>query len=402
MKAYLFSICAMLVFFTSCKQDKTDATNTSSTSAETQTDELLPLSCFSSTSTLLGRNFYNKSFLATLDSLPVNPTMAKSTNGMVLIKGGKFNMGGDIPDGFENMPKTALSQADEVPKHEVIVSDFYMDEHEVTVREFKAFVDATGYKTVAEYDVDWEEMKKEVPKGTPKPPDEDLEAGSLLFQFVDENNKNPSMTDWWKFTKGVNWKNPDGKNPNLEDLMDMPVTQVSWYDALAYAKWAGKRLPTEAEYEYAMRGGEEDNMYPWGNEKTEQNVKLGNFLQGDFPYNNTGEDGFMYTAPVKSFPPNAYGLFDISGNVWEWTYDWYSADYYFRQSQQEEKFRINPQGPLKTYEVHDPFAKSKVVRGGSFLCNDLWCSGFRNARRMRLSPDSGMQHIGFRCVRGTK
>ncbi|MEZ4914416.1 MAG: SUMF1/EgtB/PvdO family nonheme iron enzyme [Chitinophagales bacterium] len=206
------------------------------------------------------------------------------------------------------------------------------------------------------------------------------------------------MSNWWTYTAGVNWKNPDGTQPQIDDILRQPVTQVSWYDALAYAKWVGKRLPTEAEFEYAMRAGKNNTMYPWGNEKISHDKQYGNFLQGNFPYNNTAEDGFMGIAPVKQFPPNAYGLYDIAGNVWEWTSDWYSPLYYKNLSE-KDTVTINPQGPQKSMEIYDQYAINKVVKGGSFLCNDSWCSGYRNSRRMRLSPDSGMQHLGFRLVR---
>ncbi len=347
---------------------------------------------------LLGKQYLNKKYLDAIKKINVNPQKAEDTKGMVYIKGGTFSMGGDRPAGFENMPSTALAQADEFPKHEVRVSDFLMDEHEVTVGEFLEFVKATGYKTVAEQDIDWEELKKQVPAGTPKPDESLLKAGALVFHLVKRNENPDNLDDWWTYTPGANWKNPDGKQDKLKELLRYPVTQVSWYDAVAYAKWAGKRLPTEAEFEYALRSGKQNNMYPWGNEKLNDKKYYGNFLQGDFPYTNTAKDGYALTAPVKSFPPNAFGLYDLVGNVWEWTNDWYSAIYY-KELLDKGGVANNPSGPEKTYEVNNPYTVSKVVRGGSFLCSDGWCSGYRNSRRMRLSPDSGMQHVGFRCVR---
>lgn len=271
-----------------------------------------------------------------------------------------------------------------------------MDKHEVTVKQFEEFVKATNYVTVAELDINWEELKKQLPKGTPKPDSESLKAGSLLFKYLDKNTQTETLDQWWVFTKGVSWKNPNGLNPKLSDIYNNPVTHISWYDALAYAKWAGKRLPTEAEYEYAMRAGQKNTMYPWGNAKINYKALQGNFFQGDFPYRNTKDDGFEKVAPVMSFKPNNYGLYDISGNVWEWTMDWYSAKYYLDLANIQSN---NPKGPKKTFEVYHPNATHKVVRGGSFLCNDSWCSGYRNARRMRLSPDSGMEHLGFRLVK---
>ncbi len=354
--------------------------------------------CYVPSDSLIGKQYLDVSALAGIGSIAPDENRLTDTSGMVLIKGGTFDMGGDMPMNSEGMPPTALPQPDEFPKHTVQVSDFYMDEHEVTVRQFLEFVEATGYKTIAEYDVDWEELKKQVPPGTPKPDEEMLKAGALVFQYVPKGTPKDNLANWWSFQTGVNWKNPDGSHPTLDSILDMPVTQVSWYDAMAYAKWANKRLPTEAEYEYAMRAGNNNTMYPWGNEMVDDTDQRGNFLQGEFPYENTVEDGFESVAPVKSFPPNAYGLYDISGNVWEWTLDWYGADYY-NVLKMQGGTAVNPKGPDKTREVYNQQATNKVVRGGSFLCNDDWCSGFRNARRMRLSPDSGMQHVGFRLVR---
>lgn len=367
---------------------------------KTQTDTK-SLHCHPSTESFTGKEFLNSKYLEAINKILPNTKM-KNNDDMVLIKGGVFNMGGDRLDGFENMPNTALAQPDEFPKHKVQVSDFYMDEHEVTVGEFLEFVNATGYKTVAEYDIDWDDLKKQVPADTPKPADSLLKAGAMVFHFVNKNDKHENLDDWWTYTIGVNWRNPDGKNQKIEKLLDMPVTQVSWYDAVAYAKWVGKRLPTEAEFEYALRSGNQDNMYPWGNEKiSESKTYYGNFLQGEFPISNTGKDGFIYTSPVKSFPPNGYGLYDLAGNVWEWTNDWYSAKYY-KELADKNQVELDPKGPDKSFEVYDPYAINKTVRGGSFLCSDSWCSGYRNSRRMRLSPDSGMQHLGFRCVRDVK
>ena len=334
----------------------------------------------------------------TISNIPANKELSEDYSGMVKISGGVFDMGGDKPSGFESMPKTALPQGDELPKHKVQVSDFWMDEHEVTNAQFKAFIDATGYVTTAEKPIDWEELKKQVPPGTPKPSDDDLLPASLVFNYADKNASKDNFGNWWSFVKGASWRHPKGPGSNIEGLDNHPVVQVSWYDAVAYAKWAGKRLPTEAEYEYAMRGGLENKMYPWGNDKTNESVHYANKLQGEFPYYNTKEDGFEFSAPVKSFEPNAYGLYDIAGNVWEWTSDWYSAKYYYELSQ-ANSVALNPQGPDESFEVYNNFAKSKSIRGGSFLCHDDWCSGYRNARRMRNTPDTSMEHVGFRCVR---
>ncbi len=309
-------------------------------------------------------------------------------DGMVLIPAGILNMG----------PDNAQADPDEYPKHEVAVDSFWMDQTEVTNAQFKAFVDATGYITVAEREVDWEELKKNVPPGTPKPADSLLAPGAVVFHPTNTPVPldNPGL--WWHWTIGANWRHPQGPGSSIEGLMDHPVVQVAWEDAVAYAEWAGKRLPTEAEWEWAARGGLEDAIYPWGNESVEQAYTKANFWQGMFPYQNEEKDGFYGSAPVKSFPPNHYGLYDMAGNVWEWCQDWYDYDFYKKEAAKVK----NTNGPEKPYNPAMPYLAEKVVRGGSFLCNDDYCSGYRNARRMKSSPDTGLNHTGFRCVKSAK
>jgi formylglycine-generating enzyme required for sulfatase activity len=380
-----------LIFLISCNNKVAENT-------DVKDKESLSCSSVSRTSALMGQSDLNKSYLSAIDSITPSSEKIQSFDEMVKIPGGVYEMGGDVPPGFEDMPQSALPQGDELPKHSVQVSDFWMDTHEVTNKEFEAFVDATGYITVAERPIDWEELKKQLPPGTPKPPEENLQPASLVFEYAPKNASRDNLANWWKFRSKVNWREPNGPGSSIEGKGNHPVVHVSWYDAVAYAKWVGKRLPTEAEWEYAMRGGMHDAMYPWGNEKTDSGQYYANYLQGEFPYVNTVEDGFERTAPIKSFPPNGYGLYDMAGNVWEWTNDWYSGKYYYELSQ-AGGVAIDPQGPPESFEVYNNEEKKKSIRGGSFLCNDAWCSGFRNARRMRNTPDTSMEHIGFRCVR---
>ena len=343
---------------------------------------------------LKGKELLDIKFLKEIKKIKPNLKKVEDTQGMVFIKGGVFQMGADIPEHIEGFAKSALPQSDEFPKHLVQVSDFYMDTHEVTVKEYLEFVEATGYKTVAEYDIDWKEIKKQLPKNTPKPNQESLKAGALVFKYPQKN----SSSDWWVFVKGANWKNPDGETKDLHSILNLPVTQISWYDALAYARWVGKRLPTEAEFEYAMRGGKNNQVYSWGNQNIDNGKTQGNFWQGVFPYSNTSDDGYEYLSPVGSFAPNAFGLYDMAGNVWEWTSDWYSPTYY-QELESSKSVVYNPKGPDRSKEFFNENARSKVIRGGSFLCNQSWCSGYRNSRRMRVSPDSALQHLGFRLVK---
>ena len=307
--------------------------------------------------------------------------------GMVLIPKGRFIMGA----------RSDQSYPDEFPRHPVAVSAFLMDAHEVTNAQFLAFVEATGYKTVAERDIDWEEMKKQVPAGTPKPPDSLLMAGSLVFKKTTGPVNLNYHEQWWQWTTGASWRQPEGPESALEGRMDHPVVHVSWEDAQAYATWAGKRLPTEAEWEWAALGGLEEAIYPWGNKAASLAQDEANFWQGAFPYQNQQLDGFEGTAPVKSFAPNGYGLYDMAGNVWEWCQDKYNVGQYAKDAKMG--LINNPAGAKDYYDPREPLAQKHVIRGGSFLCNDSYCSGYRNARRMSSSKDSGFNHTGFRCAK---
>lgn len=314
-----------------------------------------------------------------------HPPQARDHAGMVLIPAGRLSMGGD----------NEQAAADEYPKHFVEIDGFWMDETEVTNRQFLEFVRATGYVTIAERPIDWEEMAKTLPAGTPKPADSLLQPGALVFQPTKHPVSLDDVSQWWHWTTGANWRQPEGPGTNIDKRMDHPVVQVAWEDAVAFCRWAGKRLPTEAEWEWAARGGLQNMVYPWGNEDVNEGAPKANFWQGLFPFRNDVKDGFFYSAPVKSFPPNNYGLFDMAGNVWEWCNDWYHHDYYTDLQAQSS----NPQGPKTSFDPQQPFAAQRSTRGGSFLCNDDYCSGYRNARRMKSSPDTGLSHTGFRCAR---
>ncbi|MCP4461038.1 MAG: formylglycine-generating enzyme family protein [Cytophagales bacterium] len=307
--------------------------------------------------------------------------------GMILIPAGVYSMGG----------KSAQADADEFPKHKVSVSSFYMDATEVTNAQFKEFIDATGYKTIAERDIDWEEMSKDLPAGTPKPADSLLKAGSLVFTPTSGPVNLRDYSQWWTWTTGANWLQPEGPESSLKGRMDYPVVHIAWEDAKAYADWAGKRLPTEAEWEWAAMGGLQDPKFPWGNEPVDQSFDKANFWQGLFPFENYAEDGFIGAAPVKSFPPNGYELYDMAGNVWEWCQDKYRFDAY--DTDHSKGIVTNPTGPRDSYDPAEPNLIKYVIRGGSFLCNESTCSGYRVSRRMKSSKDSGFNHTGFRCVK---
>lgn len=309
-----------------------------------------------------------------------------SNAGMVFIPGGDFDMGGD----------NSQAQPDELPKHRVRVSAFWIDKTEVTNAQFKKFTDATGYITTAERKPDWNELKKTLPPGTPQPADSLLVAASLVFTPTSGPVDLNDYSQWWSWVKGASWKHPEGPASSIRGRENDPVVQVSWDDAMAYCKWAGKRLPTEAEWEFAARGGLINRIYPWGNEPVETGKPKANSWNGAFPYLNNKRDGFVKLAPVGSFAPNGYGLYDMAGNVWEWCSDLYNADYY---KELQGKISIDPKGPARSFDPQEPYMEKRSLRGGSFLCNDSYCSGYRVARRMKSSHDTGLEHTGFRCVR---
>lgn len=288
------------------------------------------------------------------------------------------------------------SKPDEKPVHRVRVDGFWMDTTPVTNKQFKEFVDATGYVTTAEKAPTLEEIMSQVPSGTPPPSPELLVAASLVFKPSNGPISLRNSHAWWEWKPGANWKHPLGPDSTIEGKEDHPVVQVSWYDAQAYAKWAGKRLPTEAEWEFAALGGQKDMKFVWGNEKFSEESPQANIWQGIFPYKSTKANGYFGTTPVTAFKPNPYGLYDMSGNVWQWTSDLYHISYY--QEEAKKELSINPQGAKTSLDPREPYATKYVHRGGSFLCHDSYCKGYRITARMKTCPDTSLNHLGFRCV----
>ena len=310
--------------------------------------------------------------------------------GMVWKPGGSFTMG---TEGDQ-------ARASERPAHRVRVDGFWMDATEVTNAQFAAFVKATGYVTVAERPADWEEIKKQVAPGTPKPPPEMLAPGSLVFTPPNQPVPLDKHAAWWSWTTGADWRHPEGPGSGIGDRMDHPVVQVAWHDAVGYAKWAGKRLPTEAEWEFAARGGLDGKRFAWGDDPPTPDHSPANIWHGEFPHRNTKDDGYYRTAPVRTFEPNGYGLYDTAGNVWEWCSDWYRADLYAIRVRQLGTGGVadNPVGPERPWDPREPRSPSRVMRGGSFLCHISYCESYRPGARRGTAADTGMSHVGFRCV----
>lgn len=318
------------------------------------------------------------------------PAPGEATVGMIWVPGGEFTMGTD----------SKLAWPDEKPAHRVTVDGFWMDETEVTNARFREFVDATGYVTTAERKPELEQIMSQVPPGTPPPKPEMMVPGTVVFSPPDQSVKLDDYSQWWRWVPGANWRHPTGPDSDLEGLEDHPVVHVSWDDATAYATWAGKRLPTEAEWEFAARGGLEKQPYVWGSEAPSETNIRANLWQGEFPNRNTAEDGYVLTAPVKSFSPNGYGLYDMAGNVWEWCSDWYDRELYLRRAARSKV--QNPAGPEKPSDADNRYTPQRVQRGGSFLCNDSYCSRYRPSARHGASPDTGMSHVGFRCAKSAR
>jgi formylglycine-generating enzyme len=297
---------------------------------------------------------------------------------MVWIPGGTFRMGSD-----RHYPE-------EAPAHRVTVDGFWIDRSPVTNREFRKFVNATGYVTFAE--------KKPDPKDYPGALPHMLKAGSLVFTPPKHAVDLSDWSQWWDFKFGANWRRPYGPRSSISGLVDHPVVHVAYCDAEAYAQWAGKALPTEAEWEFAARGGLDGKPYVWGDEFRPHGKFMANTFQGHFPDKNTGEDGFLSTSPVKAFPPNGYGLYGMAGNVWEWVSDWYRPDYY-AQLAAAGGIAHNPKGPIDSFDPMQPGAIKRVQKGGSFLCTDQYCSRYMPGGRGKGEPDTGTNHTGFRCIR---
>ncbi|MGA8037429.1 MAG: formylglycine-generating enzyme family protein [Candidatus Acidiferrales bacterium] len=317
-----------------------------------------------------------------------SPAPKAAPAGMAWIPGGQFSMGAQESATLNQVGMQATT--DSRPVHRVYVDGFWMDKTDVTNAEFARFVKATGYITVAE--------RKPRAEDFPGAPPENLVAGAVIFSPPDHMVPLNNHYQWWSYVKGANWRHPEGPQTNLTGRENFPVVDVAYEDALAYAKWAGKRLPTEAEWEFAARGGLSGKLYPWGDDFRPGGKWMANTHQGQFPVKDTGEDGHIGISEVALFPPNGYGLYDMAGNVWQWTSDWYRPDYYARLVA-IGGIANNPTGPTASYDPGEPAEKKKVQRGGSFLCTDQYCSRYLVGSRGKGELSTGTNHLGFRCVR---
>jgi formylglycine-generating enzyme required for sulfatase activity len=305
---------------------------------------------------------------------------------MVWIPGGEFSMGLEDP---RDHPEGGMQSMDDArPIHRVYVDGFWMDRTDVTNREFARFVKATGYITVAERKPRVEDYPDALP--------ENLVAGSVVFTPPDHPVELDNSYQWWRYVPGANWRHPLGPGSSIKGQEEYPVVHIAYEDAQAYAKWAGKRLPTEAEWEFAARGGLAGNLYAWGNDFHPHGRWMANTHQGSFPLTDAGTDGYAGIAPVAQFPPNDYGLYDMAGNVWQWTSDWYRPDYYAQLA--AAGVARNPHGPESSYDPSEPTEHKRVLRGGSFLCTSQYCSRYLVGSRGKGEISSGSNHLGFRCV----
>ncbi|WP_110688271.1 formylglycine-generating enzyme family protein [Salegentibacter sediminis] len=331
---------AFLLNFSSCKNVESENTSEENSKVTSEKSE----------------QSFHEQMMIEIEKIEVREDLA-STEGMIMLEGGTYTMGGN----------SRQARQDEFPQHQETIKDLWVDKTEVTNAEFRKFIEATGYLTTAEREFELD--------GKTYAP------GAMVF-----DPENPEA--WWKFIEGANWKHPEGPKSTIKNKDDLPVVQISWYDAMAYAKWAGKRLPTEAEFEYLARGGRDKQVYHWGDDFSVA-AEFVNFHQGDFPVSNSQDDSFENASPVKSFPANDFGLYDMAGNVWEWCLDTYYPNAY-------SKLESRTDGYFREYfnaEQH------KVIRGGSFLCSESYCTGYRNSARMSSTPDSSLEHLGFRCVK---
>ncbi len=317
------------------------------------------------------------------------PVPGPAPEGMVWIPGGEFSMGTADPRGI---PGGGMQSMDDArPIHRVYVDGFWMDATDVTNEQFARFVKATRYVTIAERAPTREEF--------PDAPAENLVAGSVVYSPTPQAVALNDYLQWWNYIPGADWRHPEGPNSDLKGREKYPVVQVAYDDAAAYAKWAGKRLPTEAEWEFAARGGLAGKRFVWGDRLRPGGKWQANTFQGEFPVQggDSGEDGFKGIAPVAQYRPNPYGLYDMAGNVWQWCSDWYRADYYSTLAAQGGVVH-NPQGPTDSFDPSEPDQKKRAQRGGSFLCSDRYCSRYVLGSRGKGESGSGANHIGFRCV----
>ena len=324
-------------------------------------------------------------FLPTVANTDSPPSPAPK--GMVWIPGGEFSMGANDPPDMDEVGMKATKDAR--PIHRVYVDGFFMDKTDVTNAEFAKFVKETGYVTVAE--------RKPRAEDFPGAPPENLVAGSVVFTPPDHAVPLDNHFQWWNYVPGANWRHPYGPGSDIKGKDDYPVVQIAYPDAEAYAKWAGKRLPTEAEWEFAARGGRTGKPFVWGDSFRPDGKYMANTHQGTFPNYDSGADGHAGIAAVAQYPPNPYGLYDMAGNVWQWTSDWYRPDYY-QQLVAAGGVARNPKGPDASNDPSEPGQQKKVHRGGSFLCTDQYCSRYIVGTRGKGEVSTGTNHLGFRCV----